>query len=348
MKTLFNKSILILLKYYNYFYFKRIKVYGVDNIPKKGGLIFSPNHQGALLDAILVGTTCKRELNSLTRSDVFGGPFQWFLDALKMLPVYRFRDGYSNLKKNNAVFERCHELLGKENNLMIFSEGSHHNEYFLKRLSKGSSRLILEAQEKYPKTQMYIVPVGINYSHHQMPWQEVHIVYGEPIYVGGFLEDYLENNILSINRLRQALEIGMKSCLWIPENDQNYLKKKEQINLQNSKLGFWVLKRSLDVNSKKLKVSKAGGALISFLISLLSIPNIIPLLIMRNIISLFSDIVFHNSVKYLLGLVIFSFWWEILILSGIYFGSISTGILTFVGSLALLYLRQELISCFRH
>ena len=40
---------------------------------------------------------------SLTRSDVFGGPLQWFLDAMEMLPIYRLRNGYSNLKKNEEI-----------------------------------------------------------------------------------------------------------------------------------------------------------------------------------------------------------------------------------------------------
>ena len=91
MKALFYKIIILLLKSYNRFYFRRIRIYGQEHIPKKGGVIFSPNHQGAFLDPLLVGTSCGSKVTSLTRSDVFGGPFQWFLDALKMLPVYRIR-----------------------------------------------------------------------------------------------------------------------------------------------------------------------------------------------------------------------------------------------------------------
>jgi 1-acyl-sn-glycerol-3-phosphate acyltransferase len=39
-----------LLRYYNQVFFREIKVYGYENIPSDGGVLFSPNHQGAFLD----------------------------------------------------------------------------------------------------------------------------------------------------------------------------------------------------------------------------------------------------------------------------------------------------------
>ena len=108
------------------------------------GLLFSPNHQGALLDPLVLASLTKGKITSLTRSDIFGGPFQWFLDAFYMLPVYRIRNGYSNLKKNDEIFAKCYELLGLGKFMLMFSEGGHHNEYYLQNLSKGSSRLAFQ------------------------------------------------------------------------------------------------------------------------------------------------------------------------------------------------------------
>ena len=316
MKKKFYNLILLVFRNYNHFYFKKFRVYGLENIPKSGGVLFSPNHQGAFLDPLIVGTTCGFKVTSLTRSDVFGGPFQWFLDALNMLPVYRIRDGYSSLKKNQQIFDKCYELLADGKKMMMFSEGRHHNEYYLQNLSKGSSRLVLEAQEKSKNTKIYIVPVGINYSHHQLPWQEVHVVYGKPIGVYEFIERYQKNNVKAINSLRDALEIGMKSCLWLPENDKNYLEKKKYINLQNTKLGFPEFKKSLTILSKSLKITEEKNNLLKFWVKIFSLPNLFPLLILQKILSLFPDIVFHNSIKYSVGLLIFIFWWIILFFFG--------------------------------
>lgn len=346
MKKRFYNLILLVFKNYNHFYFKKFRVYGLENIPKSGGVLFSPNHQGAFLDPLIVGTTCGFKITSLTRSDVFGGPFQWFLDALKMLPVYRIRDGYSSLKKNQQIFDQCYELLADGKKMMMFSEGRHHNEYYLQSLSKGSSRLVLEAQEKSNNTKIYIVPVGINYSHHQLPWQEVHVVYGKPIRVYEFLERYQKNNVKAINSLRDALKVGMKSCLWLPENDEHYLEKKKYINLQNTKLGFPEFKKSLTTLSKGLKKTEEKINLLKFWVKIFSLPNLLPLLILQKILGLFPDIVFHNSVKYSVGLLIFIFWWILLFFSGVYFHSIGLGIGLFISSLIILYIRQEIISMF--
>tara|TARA_B100000767_G_C19776681_1_gene542981 strand:- start:5510 stop:6610 length:1101 start_codon:yes stop_codon:yes gene_type:complete len=346
MKTLFYNLILLVFKKYNLFYFKKIKVYGLDNIPKSGGVIFSPNHQGAFLDPLIVGTTCGFKVTSLTRSDVFGGSFQWFLDALKMLPVYRIRDGFSSLKKNQETFDQCYELLANGKKMMMFPEGAHHNEYYLLRLSKGSSRLALEAQEKSKNSKVFLVPVGINYSHHQLPWQEVHVVYGKPIGVYEFLDSYQKNNVKATNSLRDDLEAGMKSCLWLPENDENYLEKKKYINLSNTKLGFPELKKKLALSTKELKIFDRKGTFIKFWIKLLSLPNLLPLFVLRKVLRFFPDIVFQNSVKYSMGLFIFIFWWFMLFFLGIYFYGVLDGIGLVMGSLILLYLRQEFISMY--
>ena len=140
MKTMFYFLVKYIMKYTIWCYFRKIKIYGFENIPKKGGILFSPNHQSAFLDPLLVGCNVNRPVSSLTRSDVFGGPLQWFMDALKMLPVYRIRDGYANLKKNETTFDSCKKLLSNNHYIMVFSEASHHQEFFLQTLSKGSSR----------------------------------------------------------------------------------------------------------------------------------------------------------------------------------------------------------------
>ncbi len=346
MKKLVYNLVRLLLEKYNYFYFKKFRLYGLDNIPKDGGVIFSPNHQAAFLDPLLIGVTCTKKVTSLTRSDVFGGVFQWFLDALNMLPVYRIRDGYNSLKKNEKIFAKCHKVLAEKGAITMFSEGTHHKEYFLQNLSKGSSRMALEAQSSYPKNPIYIVPVGLNYSHHILPWQEVQIIYGKPIAVQDYLHNYMDNPNVVINQLKEELQTRMKSYLWLPEKDDSYLEKKELINLRNTRLGFSKFKELLHSQPNKLKKARFGGTLLKFLVILLSIPNLLPLFIIRKIVRLFKEPVFYSSIKYAGGLFIFSFWWILLILGGLYFGGIPLAIILFAGSFTLLYIRQAIISTY--
>ena len=343
MKKLFYFFIKYMLYVYNFFYFKKIRIYGRENIPKDGGILFSPNHQGAFLDPLLVGTFTPGQVTSLTRSDVFGGIFQWFMDALKMLPVYRIRNGYANLKKNDATFARCYELLSKKQHLLMFSEAGHHEEYFLLPLSKGSSRLAYTAQNQYPSQKMYLMPVGINYSHHHKPRCVLHLVFGKPI----ALQDYCNNGHTdpqNINAIRDDLQVAMKACLWLPEDDQEYAERKKRINACTSHNSFSDIKKALQKQDlSNLPLAKPRPFGIQFLIVVLSIPNGIPLFLIKKILGLFDDIVFYNSIKYGFGLVVFAIWWAIAFLAFYLVFNLLISIIFLICSVGFLFIRQYFI-----
>lgn len=281
---------------------------GYENIPTDGGVLFSPNHQSALLDPLLIGSMTPNKMTSLTRSDVFGGPLQWFLDAFQMLPVYRIRNGYSNLKKNDAIFTKCFKLLSERKFILMFSEGGHHDEYFLQKLSKGSSRLVFQAQQQYPDKKLYLMPVGLNYGHHRQPRCTLHLVFGKPILVKSSIDSKL-TEAENINKLRELLKQGMRECLWIADETEHYSKQKEKLNHQTTQLPFNTLKKELKHKYSKLPSRRKLNKTSLFIATLLSIPNIIPLYITRKLILKFDDIVFVSSMKYIMGLFFFPLWW---------------------------------------
>lgn len=343
MKKLFYLSVRTILSLYNIFYFRRFRVIGKQNIPKDGGILFSPNHQNAFLDPLIVGVTCGKSVNSLTRSDVFGGPFQWFLDALQTMPIYRIRDGYASLRKNEAIFEKCHALLGKQENMMMFSEGQHHDEYYLLRLSKGSSRLALESQFKYSDKKIYLQPVGINYGNYFHAQHDCTVVYGKPICLQEYLDDYTENSSKAVNKVRDKLQNAMEDCLWIPKNDSEYVSKKRFINRHNTKLPFDEFKKQLLKSNNKLREKTKSSSILKIFIVLLSIPNLFPLLVIKSLIRLFKDHVFWGSVNYFGGLIVFLIWWVFSLILLTQWFSIAWGIAFLSGSLVCLYVRQKLI-----
>ena len=64
---------------YNQLYFRRFRVVGKENIPNEGGaILFSPNHQNALLDPLLVGTTAGKSIHSLPEVMFLEGPYNGF------------------------------------------------------------------------------------------------------------------------------------------------------------------------------------------------------------------------------------------------------------------------------
>ena len=283
-----------------------------------------------------------KKITSLTRSDVFGGPFQWFLDALQMLPVYRIRNGYSNLKKNDAIFEKCFDLLGSGKFLLMFSEGGHHHEYYLKNLSKGSSRLAFQAQKKYPKKKIYIQPVGINYGHHTQPRSSLHLVYGNPLLISDYT-DQKKSEAENINFIREALQLRMKDCLWIPQDSEIYKQQKECINGVTTKMDFYQIKSALETKIKQLSKRKKTNNITRFIAGILSIPNIIPLFITRKVVKKFKDPVFNSSMKYAMGVFLFPLYWILTaIIINIMFGN-SLMALYLIICLVFLIIRQHIL-----
>ena len=308
MKPIFYFIVKHIIRYFNWIYFRSIYVYDEENLPKDVGVLFSPNHQGAFLDPLLIGSMTPDRMTSLTRSDVFGGPLQWILDSFQMLPVYRIRNGYSNLKKNDLTFAKCFKILGEGKFLLMFSEGGHHNEYYLQNLSKGSSRLAYQAFKENPNKKIYLQPMGINYGHHQQPRCTLHLVYGKPIEVNTFVSSQL-TEAENINKLKEELQIRMKDCLWLAEKTEDYPERKKRINRLSTQMGFHELKTALKNSYQILPVAKAPSKQMRFLAFLLSLPNIIPLMISRKIIAQFKDIVFVSSMKFALGVFFFPIWW---------------------------------------
>lgn len=344
MKKIFYPFIRFTLSKYNFFYFRNFKVIGKENIPTNGAVLFSPNHQNALLDPVLVGTTAGRSIYSLTRSDVFGGPFQWFLDAMQTIPIYRIRDGYNKLKNNQEVFERCYTLLGKKQNMMMFSEGKHHDQYYLLRLSKGSSRLAMEAQLRSSQHPIYLQPVGLNYGNHLHARLDCTIVYGKAINVQDFLSAYQDHPAKGLNALRDTLQHEMEACLWYPKNDSSYVEKKIYINRKNTQLPFAKIKAVLEKPAPNLAAPAKELFVYKILIALFSLPNLPAHLAIKYLVSQFSDPVFHNSIKYLGGLVIFFLWWSIGISGFTTEVNAYWGLGFFMCSVSSLYLRQYFVT----
>ena len=62
---------LIVDPWHNFLFYRKIRIYNKERIPKEGHLIFTPNHQNALLDALALLCKIDRQLIFLARSDVF-------------------------------------------------------------------------------------------------------------------------------------------------------------------------------------------------------------------------------------------------------------------------------------
>lgn len=284
------------------FYFKKIEVVGLENVPKDCPLVITSNHQNAFIDAFLVGAFIPVPIHFLTRSDVFKWWSKPIMKLVNMMPIYRIRDGYASLTQNEAIFKTCEELFRRKKSILIFAEGNHGEDHYLRPLSKGAGRLALNSHQVIDKA-LKVLPVGLNYFNHTMPNSKLIITFGVPIQVSDFAKRYDESSGSGLIAMRDAIAVAMKSTLIIPEKTDDYEQLKKTIfQKKNEKLSFSEL-RNIKVSDPNVETPKRPSHLLP------KILNPIPFLIISKLLSGIKDVVFRSSVKYAVGIFVFPIWW---------------------------------------
>ena len=127
----------ILRKYF------RMEVLGIENIPRKGAVIISPNHSGFTgFDAVLLGHVVQTESKRVPR--VLTHHF-WFLTETTAIPAQKM--GFTEATYDNGI-----QALEKGNAIVLFPEGEHGNfkptteRYQLQEFKRGFVRMALETQ----------------------------------------------------------------------------------------------------------------------------------------------------------------------------------------------------------
>ncbi|XOV92810.1 MAG: 1-acyl-sn-glycerol-3-phosphate acyltransferase [Bacteroidota bacterium] len=325
-------------------FFGDFKIIGRKKIPKDGAVILAPNHQGAFMDAVVVGSFIKKQVSFLTRSDIFNKRTIPFLSALNMQPIYRIRDGYDSLSKNEEVFKKCYELLVKnEKILLIFPEGNHAPDFYLRPLQKGTSRLAFGAKEYMGEDKkLYIVPVGVNYFSHRYPAKLI-INFGDSIDVDDYMPAYQKNNLNGFQELKNAVEEGMKKVLILPEKTDDYEKRKSFVfQRKHEKYSFDELREISQGEIGEIK-KPPRNAFTRFLVYFFSLLNFPIYLGMQKILGIMKDKAFYISMKFYAGCVLTFFWWLILFTVGALTLGWRFGLLLIVASLLFLFARKNII-----
>jgi 1-acyl-sn-glycerol-3-phosphate acyltransferase len=196
-------------------YFRKLRATGLKNIPSKGPVIYAINHQNSLLDAFVCHAFSWRNPYFLTRADVFNNKFiDKFLRGVKMLPIYRIRDGRDSMKKNDQIFESTKEILADGGVVGIFPEGSHSLTHKLRPLKKGIARIafMTDAAADF-KLKVQIVPIGIHYESYFSPKGRTLVTCGKPISVADYKQTYLKDESKAFNELLAELSLRMKSLI---------------------------------------------------------------------------------------------------------------------------------------
>lgn len=210
--------------WHNNVFYRKVIVLGRDNIDYKYPNIFAPNHQNALMDALAVLFTVKGQPIFLARADIFRKkPIARLLYFIKILPVYRIRDGFRSVTGNDEIFDKTIDVLKAKRGLVVLPEGNHEGYRRLRQLKKGICRISFQAEEASDYTlNIKIIPVGLEFSHYTRYRQVLTVIYGKPIAVSEFYDSYKRNPEIALNELRSRLSDEMKKIIVHIESEEDY------------------------------------------------------------------------------------------------------------------------------
>lgn len=162
-------------------YFRKTIVYGSEHIPRNGPLIVASNHPSAFLEASVLATVMGRPIHFLVRGDMFNPRFSFLFKWTKQIPIYRQKDGISNLRKNASSFDLTYRKLAEGNAVLIFPEAKTILEKSLRPVQRGTAHLafgtlpFMKGEDK-----LAVLPVGVNFTEPRTPGTDVVIRFGAP------------------------------------------------------------------------------------------------------------------------------------------------------------------------
>ncbi|MEY4936011.1 MAG: hypothetical protein RIS64_2370 [Bacteroidota bacterium] len=184
-------------------FYKKIYFSGAERIPVGKPMLIASNHPTAFCEPITLACVLSDvEFNFITRGDIFSKPFyRKLLEGMNMIPIFRFRDGYAQLKNNQATMDYVYQALADKKAILIFPEGTTRTAKRLHPPQKGAARMAFGNYAMHGDLDLQIVPVGITYTDAHTFRSEILVEVGNPIPLSRYYDTYKENQNKAVNQL---------------------------------------------------------------------------------------------------------------------------------------------------
>lgn len=167
----------------------RPTVYGTENIPKDGPVIFASNHIHAF-DPVLIMTHTERIVQYMAKESLFKGLHGKIFQELGIIKVYRS-------KRNPVAVVEAIEVLKQHGAVGIFPEGTRNRtKDELLKFRHGAVAIAKQANSK-------IVPIAIK-GKYKLFRKGLVVEFGKPVDVSNIeieeANDYIRNEVLNLLR----------------------------------------------------------------------------------------------------------------------------------------------------
>lgn len=202
------------------------KLYFIDSekLPsKKGATIFAVNHPTAFTDSFIFMVYSPFDCYFMLRGDYFRvSPFvRWFMDQIRLIPIFRQRDGISALKQNQALFEMFYKILHEGKDISIMVEGSHDHRKRLRKVQRGTARIVFGTYDEYGDENIKIVPVGLTYSDVRQFRSTAAVRFGDPILLKDYLPLHREKPRKAMLKMTKDIQDAMQPLLVHIEKEED-------------------------------------------------------------------------------------------------------------------------------
>ncbi len=205
------------------YFFRKIHITGNEYFPHGKPVIFAGNHPTGFLDPCVWACFVDEPLHFLVRGDLFNKPWAArIMKALHMIPIFRKKDGFNSLKRNDQTFEYCYKSFAENKTVLIFSEGKCTMEKRLQPLQKGTARLAFGVWDTHPGLDIYVVLAGINYTYpERLGGSEVMCEIAKPIRVLDYEAIWKENPNAAYTALTEDIRKGLSDLLVVIDDPED-------------------------------------------------------------------------------------------------------------------------------
>ncbi len=211
----------------SHIYFRKIYAPGRERMPADGTpTVLVSNHQNCLIDPLaLVFLLSDRKPRFLARASVFKNPIlNKVIRGLGALPTYRAKfDGIKGVAKNKGTLEEVAKSLAHGETVVLYPEGQHQNKRWLGPFSQAYLKMAFgAAEEEGFQREVYVMPTANHYSHYRLPREEMMILFGEPVALSPYYEEFKESPREVMNKVNDIVRGQIEKMMLNVEDLDHY------------------------------------------------------------------------------------------------------------------------------